>query len=256
MTVTFSEFEFAQELCSLLPYRLRGGAFNYEFNGPQTTKHLIEALGIPHTEIGQLRVNGQPGSIDHRVQDGDFIQVNSVFPVDLLQGGKTAEPIFVLDGHLGRLAAYLRMLGLDSLYRNDFSDPELVKISVDEGRILLTRDRRLLMHKVVQQGCLVRSLEPEEQLAQIIQRFAVKRWVRPFKRCLNCNHELQPVSKAEVVERLEQLTRLYFNEFRQCPGCGQVYWKGSHYDRMLQMIQNTGLLSEADRDEQPPLNTP
>ena len=239
-----ARFEFPPELRALLKRKLRDGIFHLEFNGPQSAKHLVESLGIPHTEISFILVNGGGGSLEYLVQDGDCIQVFSqaadIIKVDV----NPVEPSFVLDGHLGRLAAYLRMLGLDCQYRNNYSDPELVQISVSEGRILLTRDRQLLMHKTIQHGCLIRSLDPEAQLPQVIQRYSLKSWIRPFQRCLLCNHALQDVEKEAILERLEPLTIQYFDEFRLCPGCKQIYWKGSHYERMLKLIEKTGRVAD------------
>ena len=143
----------------------------------------------------------------------------------------------MLDGHLGRLASHLRMLGLDCLYNNGYEDEELVQISVEDGRILLTRDRLLLMHKVVTQGYLLRSLDSNEQLHEVVHRYALAQWVKPFQRCLRCNHLLESVAKKTVLERLEPLTKKYYDEFKLCPACNQVYWKGSHYERMLQLIE-------------------
>lgn len=234
-----ARFEFSPELSPLLEHRLRQGSFDYAFNGPQTAKHLVEALGIPHTEVGGLLVNSIPAALDYQVQDGDRMQVSASSEAEAQQAGEEPEPRFVLDGHLGRLAAYLRMLGLDCLYRNDYSDPQLVQISVAEGRVLLTRDRRLLMHKALLQGCLLRSLDPEKQFVQVIRRFGLRNWTRPFRRCLECNQVLQEVEKAEILDRLEPLTRKYYDEFRLCPGCNRIYWKGSHYERMLQLIERS-----------------
>jgi hypothetical protein len=147
------------------------------------------------------------------------------------------EPRFVLDGHLGRLASHLRMLGLDCLYHNGYEDDELMHISVNEDRILLTRDRLLLMHKVITQGYLLRSLDSTEQLYEVVRRYGLVKWVRPFERCMNCNHPLEPVRKESVLEKLEPLTKKYYDDFKLCPGCGKVYWKGSHYERMLELIE-------------------
>jgi hypothetical protein len=130
------------------------------------------------------------------------------------------------------------MLGLDCLYHNAYDDDELVRISVAEGRILLTRDRRLLMHKIITKGYLLRSLDPTEQLYEVVQRYGLVKWVRPFERCMNCNQPLQAVRKETVLEKLEPLTKKYYDEFKLCPACDQVYWKGSHYERMLQVIEN------------------
>jgi len=239
-----ARFEIPPELRFLLKRALRSGIFDYEFNGPQSAKHLVESLGIPHTEISFIRVNGESCSLHHQVKDGDCIQVFSQSANNANNDRNPGEPHFVLDGHLGRLAAYLRILGLDCLYRNDYTDPELVQISVNEGRILLTRDRRLLMHKTIQKGYLLRSLDPEVQFSEIILRFPLKHWIRPFQRCLICNQVLQPVKKEVILDRLQPLTIQYFDEFRLCPGCNQVYWKGSHYERMLPLVSKAGRLAD------------
>ena len=207
-----------------------------EFKGSPGIKHEIESLGIPHTEVGSLSINGLPAALSNRLQDGDRVAVRGV---ELGQGdfNDREQPIFIADNHLGRLAAYLRMLGFDTLYRNDYQDPELAAVAHQEQRILLTRDRRLLMRREVTYGCLLRSLDPQEQLGEIVERYALAKIARPFRRCLRCNHPLEAVDKAAVMDRLQPLTRRYYDEFARCPACDQIYWKGSHYDRMLELIQ-------------------
>lgn len=226
-------FDFASDLQPLLKRGLRDQPVGMRFQGPQSVKHLIESLGIPHTDIGPLTANGERIGLDYIVHDGDRIEVRAVAPA----ADETTEPRFVLDGHLGRLASHLRMLGLDCLYHNAYEDEELVRISVGEDRILLTRDRLLLMHKVITQGYLLRSLDSTEQLYEVVRRYGLVKWVRPFERCMNCNHPLEPVRKESVLEKLEPLTKKYYDEFKLCPGCGKVYWKGSHYERMLELIE-------------------
>ena len=147
------------------------------------------------------------------------------------------EPRFVVDNHLGRLAVYLRLLGFDTLYRNDYQDPELARTAGAEERILLTRDRRLLMRREVVYGCCLRSLQPREQLVEISRRYRLAERAQPFRRCLRCNHPLRRVTKAEVWDRLQPLTQQYYEEFALCPACDQVYWKGSHYEHMLELIK-------------------
>jgi len=227
-----ARFEFDPSLQLLLKRDLRSKPVHLQFQGPQSVKHLIESLHIPHTEIGPLSVNGTDAGLDYIVQDGDRIEVRPVAPADFVE-----EPSFVLDGHLGKLASHLRMLGLDCLYNNAYDDDELVVISVEEERILLTRDRLLLMHKVITHGYLVRSLNSTEQLDEVIQRYGLVKWVRPFQRCMNCNHLLEPVDKETVLEKLEPLTRKYYHNFKLCSACGQVYWKGSHYEKMSRVIE-------------------
>jgi len=134
----------------------------------------------------------------------------------------------------------LRMLGFDCTYHADTTDPELADTAARESRILLSRDRRLLMRKAVTAGCLVRSLNPPDQLREVVRRFNLLEWIRPFRRCIRCNDLLAPVAKETILDRLEPLTRLYYNEFSQCPSCQQIYWKGSHFERMQRIISSLG----------------
>lgn len=227
-----ARFQFDSSLRSLLQHPHSDGRFDYRFNGPQSVKHLIESLGIPHTEIGSIRVGSIRVSAGYLVQDGDQVDVFGNVPGPDFED----EPRFVIDGHLGRLASHLRMLGLDCLYEGDYDDGVMVQISLEEDRTLLTRDRRLLMHKSITRGYLLRSLDPHTQLLEVLHRFALRPWIRPFQRCIRCNHLLQVVEKEAVLDRLELLTKLYFEDFRICPACKQIYWKGSHYERMQRLI--------------------
>ena len=228
-----ARFDFDPNLQPLLKRDLRGGPVEVHFKGQQSAKHLIESLGIPHTEIGRLTNLGKDIGLGYIVQNGDRVEVGAVPPADL-----TEEPRFVLDGHLGRLASHLRMLGLDCTYDNGFEDEELVRISVGEERILLTRDRMLLMHKVITQGYLIQSLDPTEQLYEVVRRYKLQKWVKPFQRCMKCNHPLEPVAKETILEKLEPLTKKYYDEFKLCPACDQVYWKGSHFEKMSRLIDS------------------
>lgn len=205
-----------------------------EFRGRQSVKHLVESLGAPHTEIGRIQVNGREEALGWITQEGDRVEVHPI------ENGCPIEPRFLLDCHLGRLTAHLRMLGFDCLYQNDYDDEVMTGIAKREARILLTRDRRLLMRKVIQHGYCLRSLEPLEQLMEVIQRFDLTDKIQPFHRCLRCNHPLESVDKEAILERLEPLTKLYFDEFRVCPACRQIYWKGSHYERMQKLIERIG----------------
>jgi len=209
----------------------RGKRISVEFRGRQSIKHLAESLGVPHTEIGRIQVNGQEATLSTITQDADQVEV---FPIS---NGCPVEPRFLLDGHLGRLAAYLRMLGLDCLYENDYDDEQLAEIAQREGRILLSRDRRLFMRTAVTHGYCLRSLDSLEQVEEVIERFELRSRLAPFHRCLRCNHPLEPVAKEVVLDRLEPLTKLYFDDFQICPSCGQIYWKGSHYEKMQRLIE-------------------
>jgi uncharacterized protein with PIN domain/sulfur carrier protein ThiS len=230
-------FTFIDELNYFLPHQRKNTTFSLAFEDHQTLKHLIESLGVPHTEFGRVLVNGQPVDSSVQLQEGDQV---SIYPADYPLDN---EPRFILDNHLGQLATYLRMLGFDSLYRNDYQDDELAQVASEEMRVLLTRDRRLLMRKVITLGYCPHQTDPRQQAVEVLQRFRLFGQVKPFQRCLRCNNPLQHVAKQDIIERLQPLTRIYFEEFHLCPSCNQIYWKGSHYGHMLEMI------SEMDRQE-------
>jgi hypothetical protein len=202
-----------------------------DFRGRQTIKHLAESLGVPHPEIGAVQVNGQAGTLNGITQDEDQVELHPI------PDGCPVEPRFLLDNHLGRLVAYLRMLGFDCLYQNYFDDEEMAEIVEEEERILLSRDRRLLMRKAIVHGYCLRSLDSLEQLSEVIERFELRERIRPFHRCLRCNHPLEAVAKEAIIDRLEPLTKLYFDEFQICPACEQIYWKGSHFERMQRLVE-------------------
>jgi len=237
-----ARFRFYAELNDFLPPDRRQVAFTHSFKGRVSVKDMIESLGAPHTEVDLILVNGDSVGFSYLVQDGDRLSIYPVFeavditPLVRLRPKPLREPRFVLDTHLGRLASYLRMLGFDTLYRNDFPDPELARISSDEGRILLTRDRGLLKRAVVTHGYCVRETNPRAQIVEVLRRFDLFGAVTPFCRCMSCNGSLQPVSKQAIGNRLPPKTREYYDEFRVCGGCEQVYWKGSHYQRMREFI--------------------
>lgn len=233
---------FYEELNDFLPPERRKISFEHTFREAGSVKDLIESLGVPHTEIDLILVNGHSVAFDYLVQDGDHISVYPVFealdisPVIKLRPKPLRETRFVLDTHLGRLAAYLRMLGFDTLYRNDYDDPTLAKISADEKRILLTCDKGLLMRKQVTHGYYVRERQPKRQLLEIISRFDLTSSLKPFTRCLHCNGLIRPVNKDAIIQHLLPRTKAQYDEFWQCEHCQKIYWKGSHYLRMQQLI--------------------
>lgn len=231
-------FSFESELVDFLIQPRRIGVFCYQFQGNPSVKHIIEALRVPHTEVGSISVNGVEVDFTYLVQDGDQVRICShSFSDDGIQWYPSDPLHFVLDNHLGKLAAYLRMLGFDALYRNDFQDTELADIASREGRILLTRDRGLLMRKAIQWGYCLRNLNPKSQAVEVVRRYKLADKIQPFRRCLRCNGILELVAKEEIIDRLEPLTRMYYQEFHICTSCKQIYWKGSHYERMDSLIE-------------------
>jgi hypothetical protein len=210
---------------------------------PRTSvKDAIESLGVPHTEVDFLLVNGEPATFGCLLEHGDRVAVYpavralDLAPVSLVHVTTLDAPRFVLDGHLGRLAAYLRMTGFDALYRPDYGDPELARISSSEDRVLLTRDVGLLKRSQVRRGYWVRGTAPARQLLEVLRRFDLVSRAVPFSRCLRCNSLVEPVARREVVERLPLRVRERGEELVRCPACGRVYWKGSHYEWMQRML--------------------
>lgn len=237
-----AELRFYAELNDFLPPERRQKTFRHAFSGQPTVKDLIESLGVPHTEVDLILVNGASVDFTHRAAGGDRISVFPVFealditPLLRVRPEPLREPRFVLDTHLGRLAAYLRMLGFDARYRNSFTDEELAEISAREHRILLTRDRGLLKRAVVTHGYLVRSEEAHRQIREVLSRFDLAASINPFSRCMRCNEALKKASLDEVREQVPEKVQQHCSEYSRCPGCGRVYWKGSHYRKMLHLI--------------------
>ena len=234
------------ELNDFLPPERRYAAFAYPFEVSGSVKDAIESIGVPHTEIDLILVNGEPVGFHYLVQDGDRISVYPVFeaiditPLLHLRPQPLRETRFVLDTHLGRLAAYLRMLGFDVLYRNDFTDEQLAAISSRDRRILLTRDRGLVKRSQVTHGYLVRETSPRAQIVEIVRRFDLAGSIQPFSRCMSCNSLLEDAAEDQVSARVPPAARQRYHDFRTCPACQRVYWKGSHYQRMTRLIEGLG----------------
>jgi len=244
-----------QELNDFLTQDKRRTDFNVELKKSRSVKDLIESIGIPHTEVDLIIVNEISVDFNYQVQADDQISVypmsNSLMSDSLdetkiktisslqhCQPVPLAIPRFVLDVHLGKLAAYLRMLGFDTLYKNDCDDPTLADISVEEHRILLTCDRLLLMRKQITHGYFVRNRQPQQQLLEILSRFDLYDDLKPFTRCMHCNGTTQAVDKQLIESQLLAKTKKYYDAFFQCDSCKKIYWKGSHYQNMQKMINS------------------
>ncbi|HVP46650.1 MAG TPA: Mut7-C RNAse domain-containing protein [Bryobacteraceae bacterium] len=235
-------FRFYAELNDLLPLDRRFRTFAHPCDGQSTVKDMIESLGVPHTEVDLILVNGESVDFSGRVQHGDRVSVYPVFesidisPVARVRPEPLRQTRFILDTHLGRLAAYLRALGFDTHYRSHSPDEELARISRDEHRILLTRDVGLLKRSAVTHGHLMRETRPRLQLCEVVERFDLRRSVALFTRCLCCNTPLCSIDKESIAARLPERTHKLYAEFLTCQSCGRIYWQGSHYERMQRMI--------------------
>jgi uncharacterized protein with PIN domain len=215
-----------------------GREVRIEFELPAGVRDLIQRVGVPHVEVGSITVDGKMVHFDFTVDDGAIIEVHDRFE----GAGSRLHPAraphrFVLDVHLGRLAGYLRLLGFDSLHRIDYDDDTLVTISLNESRTLLTRDRPLLMRAALENGVYVRSQNPRQQLREVVERLGLQPSIAPFERCIACNELLVAVSRDDVSDRLPTSVRTRHERFTLCPGCRRVYWPGSHYDRLVEIIE-------------------
>ncbi len=242
-----AHFRFYAELNDFLPAGRRGIEFAHRFLEGATVMDRIESLGVPHTEVDLILIDGVSAEPSRRLAGGDRVSVYPVFEAFDLAGvtrirpEPLRDPKFVLDVHLGRLATYLRVAGFDTLYRNCYTDEDLAATSRTTGRVLLTRDVGLLKRGEVTHGYFVRETDARRQFAEVIRRFHLQRLVKPFCRCSRCNGMLEPRSKEDVRQRLPARTAALFDDFLECPGCGRIFWKGSHYRHMRQFLESQGL---------------
>ena len=245
------------ELNDFVPPEARGGSVRRAFRPHQTVKDVVEAFGVPHTEVDLVLVNGEPVGLADHPAPGDRLAVYPVFetidigPVNRLHPELRREPRFVVDVHLGRLARLLRLLGFDASWGQDLDDDTLAAISDTEHRILLTSDRGLLKRRRVTHGLFVRSAPPVEQAVDVVRRLDLAARIAPFSRCLRCGGELAAVTKSEVEDRLEPLTRQHVDEFHRCCACGHLYWRGSHHDRLRRLVEEIGARVGRPRSRSP-----
>jgi hypothetical protein len=235
-------FRFYAELNDFLPPSQQGYPQIYRFDNNPSVKDAIESLGIPHTEIDLILVNSESVDFTYGVQHQDRISVYPMFesfditPLLRVRPQPLRETRFLLDVHLGKLAHYLRMLGFDALYRNDYEDAQLAQLSRQEKRILLTRDIGLLKRSLVTHGYFLRETNPKKQLPEVLRRFDLYRAITPFQHCITCNGLMQPIQKIEATQHLPVDTVQHYDSFYRCNHCGKIYWKGSHYKKMQEFI--------------------
>jgi hypothetical protein len=229
------------DLDFFLPSRTRRKDITRSLSEKTSVKDVIESCGIPHPEVGLIVVNGDEVDFDYGVMNDAEIDV---YPPEIQSPQPRQKQLqvraisrFVSDGHLGKLTRNLRLLGFDVAYDPRAHDRQLLDVMDREHRALLTRDRRLLMHAVVGTGYCPRSQDPDEQTVEVIRRFNLLGLIAPFTRCLRCNASLQEITKADIIEALEPLTKIYYEQFRRCTGCGQVYWPGSHFPKLQKRLE-------------------
>jgi uncharacterized protein with PIN domain len=235
-------FRFYEELNGFIAPERRGRTFDCCCARAATTKHMIEALGVPHTEVELVLVNGESVGFDRLLADGDRVAVYPKFetfdvtPLLRVREQPLRDPRFVADAHLGGLAHLLRLTGFDTLYDNHFHDDEIERIALAQGRIVLTRDRELLKRRDITHGCYVHALRSQAQLRELFQRLDLARAARPFTRCLSCNAPLRPLDAALAAPRVPPRVRALHDRFVTCDACGRIFWEGSHWRRMRTIV--------------------
>ena len=236
-------FHIHDSLNFFLPRRHKNREIIHPFDWQASIKDMIESLGPPHPEIELITVNGESVDFNYIVQPDDVINVypdangaaaSKKIPLRPPYPGR---PRFVLDTHLGRLTAYLRMMGFDTLYQSvDYPDAEIADVAHDEKRIALSRDVGLLKRSKVIYGYYVRNTDPRKRLTEIVERYDLGRHIEPFQFCMKCNGSLEPVDKDSIRHLISERTQKYYDDFHQCTSCKRVFWQGSHYDKMQTLM--------------------
>jgi uncharacterized protein len=240
---TSATFRFYEELNDFLPAERRKVEFALPIDRARSVKDAIESAGVPHPEVDLILVDGVSVGFGHILRGGERVAVYPMFerleiaPLQRLREVPLREPRFVADGHLAKLARHLRMAGFDTLWDNGWDDDRIVAAALAERRTILTRDKGMLRRAEVERGYFVRAVASEAQLAEVLRALQLEDRVQPFIRCRECNALLEEANAAEVAERVPERIRQMYDAFRRCPGCGRVYWQGSHYDRMRALLR-------------------
>jgi uncharacterized protein with PIN domain/sulfur carrier protein ThiS len=233
------------ELNDFVTAERRQTRFDVECADGTAVKDVIESAGVPHPEVAFLLVNGEPSPFERRLSHGHRVSAYPAFaslPVPghltTLRASSGDEPRFLLDVHLSRLAALLRLAGFDAPCPPGADDLSLAVISAGEGRILLTRDVALLKRSIIAQGYWVRHTAPPKQLGEVFRRFNLPLSMRPFSRCMRCNGLLRGIPRGEAEPLVPPRSFACCDEFRRCDACGRVYWRGSHVTRLLKLLDD------------------
>ena len=233
---------FYEELNDFLTRHRQKTDFEVESKGKRSIKDMIESLGVPHTEIDLILVNGKSVDFTYILQDGDRISVYPVFEslnienVTRLRRIPLRETKFIADINLGHIVKYIRILGFDVYFDPLLSHRQIIEISKKESRIVLTKSKNLLKFKDITHGIFIRPGTTEEQVRGIIDFLDIKDIVKPFSRCLQCNRLLKSVRKESILDRIPPKTKVFCNEYSYCKSCDKIYWKGTHFIKMKRVI--------------------
>jgi len=238
---SLAHFRFFYSLNDFLSKENKNTSIPYPFNGSPSVKDAIEALGVPHPEVDRIMTNQGFVDFNYLLQNNDELEVYTLPDISARAANSlTPEPVyplsFVADVHAGKLAKTLRMLGIDTRYDNQIADSDVARIAEEENLVVLTRDIGLLKHRKIKWGYWLRSQQTNQQLFEVVNRFKLRPFFKPFTICMECNGTIKEIDKDEVLQLLPAKTAQYFNEFYQCTDCHRTYWKGSHYENMITKI--------------------
>jgi len=236
-------FRFYAELNDFLSSDKRQRDFAWSFTGTPSVKDTIEAIGVPHTEVDVILVDGKSVGFAYRLRGGERVAVYPVFerfdvsPVTRLRPEPLRESRFVVDVHLGTLARNLRLLGFDTVWRRDLDDETIIDIASDEHRIILTRDKGILKNGRVTHGYWLRATDPAKQLDEVMRALHLGGSIRPYTRCMECNGKLEPIARTDAARSVPLQVFLVYREFKRCKRCARVYWPGSHVRRLDAIVE-------------------
>jgi len=235
-------FRFYEELNDLLPLDRRKIDFRCGFKGRESVKDMIEALGVPHTEVDLILVNGLSEGFAYILQDGDRVSVYPVFEsLDIrnfthLRALPLRETRFIADVNIGDVVKYMRALGLDVYCDPTLSPRAIIRISRGEKRTILTKSRKLLKHREVTRGIFIRPGTTVEQIKGIVDLLSLRETISPFSRCLECNSALIRVTKESIFDKIPPKARASHDDYSYCSGCDRIYWQGTHFARIKKMV--------------------
>lgn len=250
MTAQSARLFFAGELASLLTCAHDTGSVRYPVDRCASIKDVIEAIGVPHTEVYAIHARGREHDFTLPLSPGADIAflpaaLTHDSPVDVTSPTRLRAPFptlaFIVDENVAGLAPLLRALGIDAAYHRTWDDAHIARLAVNEQRVVLSRDRGLLKRNAIVHGRLIRAQIVDEQLLEVLDHFRVRQTDAPFTRCLRCNVPTNPVAKKDILHRLEPKTRAHFHTFRHCPSCDRIYWRGSHHEKLLARFAGLGL---------------
>lgn len=230
-----------------LKHHCNAGPIIYPLTRNASIKDIIESLGVPHTEIGTIKIKDSEvgfNYIPNHSANMSVLPVQKPFDIkkaSLLRPAPLKSISFIVDENVGKLASLLRTLGMDAVYYPGIKDKEIASIAENQQRVVLSKDTNLFKRKQIIFGRYIRAVHPYEQLKEVIDFFGITGSFSSFSRCLICNTKLDHVNKEMIVHRLKPKTKKYYNNFKICRKCDKIVWRGSHCEKMTCLMGKAGI---------------